>query len=268
MTDPAVDLAHARSFLFVPGSRPDRFEKALASGADVVVLDLEDAVVPEEKGQALHDAVAWLGGGGRAVVRVNAVGTPWHVAEVDALAGRCPVMLPKAETPQDVASVAERVGGGVIALVETARGIRDVDAIASTGGVARLALGTVDLAADLVVDPSSWSALAYSRGRIVMASAAAGLPAPIDGVTTRLDDSEVLTTETHAARDLGFGAKLCVHPRQIVLVNGLFRPSEDEIQWAQRVLAGAAAGGVVVVDGAMVDAPVLLRARSILQRAE
>lgn len=265
MARTAVELAHARSFLFVPGSGPDRFEKALASGADVVVLDLEDAVAPEEKDQALRDVVRWLGAAGPAVVRVNAIGTPWHAGEVAALADLCSIMLPKAEDAQDVASVAQRVGGGVIALVETARGIRDVDTIASTG-VARLALGTVDLAADLAVDPTSWSALAYARGRIVVASAAAGLPAPVDGVSTRLDDIEALRTETHAARDLGFGAKLCIHPRQVAPVNDLFRPSQDEIRWARRVLSAAATGGVTVVDGAMVDPPVLRRAEAILGR--
>jgi citrate lyase subunit beta / citryl-CoA lyase len=267
--DPGRALAAARSLLFVPGDRPERFEKAVASGADVVVLDLEDAVAPDAKAAALEHVVAWLSAGGRALVRVTAVGTPTHAAQLEALAPTgAAVMLPKAETAEGVAGVHAALGGApVLALVETPRGIRDADEIASAEGVVRLAIGTVDLAADLGVDPSSHRAFDYSRGRLVVASAAAGLPGPVDGVTVRLGNPAVLDADLVVSRELGLTAKLCIHPKQVAAVNVAFTPTAAEVSWAERVVAAAAGAGVTVVDGTMVDAPVVLRAQRILSRA-
>jgi citrate lyase subunit beta/citryl-CoA lyase len=262
-----VNAGSARSFLFVPGDRPERFAKAAESGADAVVLDLEDAVAPAVKAEALEHVVAWLGAGNAAVVRVNAAGTPTHDTELAALAGTgAVVMLPKTDSAAQVAAVRARVGA-VLALVETPRGVTAADEIAAAG-VVRLALGTVDLAAELGVDPASPSAFAYSRGRLVMASAAAGLPGPVDGVTVRLDDPTVLDVDLAHARELGLGAKLCIHPKQVAAVNAAFSPSAAELAWAERIVfaAEASSSGVVVVDGAMVDAPVVTRARRILSR--
>jgi citrate lyase subunit beta / citryl-CoA lyase len=257
-----VNLTGARSLLFVPGDRPERFAKAEASGADVVVLDLEDAVAPSAKAEALSHVVAWLGAGHHALVRINAVGAPTHAAELAALPG-VTVMLPKTESAAQV----ESIGAPVVALLETPVGIRDADAIAAAEGVVRLALGTVDLGAELGVDPASYAAMAYSRGRLVVASAAAGLPGPIDGVTVALDDPARLDADLAVSRDLGLTAKLCIHPRQVETVNSGFAPSAEEVAWARRILDAAAGGGVVVVDGAMVDAPVVTRARRIVERA-
>ncbi|MFJ3667399.1 HpcH/HpaI aldolase/citrate lyase family protein [Streptomyces sp. NPDC090106] len=262
-----MNAASARSFLFVPGDRPERFAKAAGSGADAVVLDLEDAVAPAARPKALEHVLAWLDAGNPAVVRVNGVGTATHDAELAALAGRSVVvMLPKTDSAAQVAAVRARVGQ-VLALVETAQGVTAADEICAAG-VVRLALGTVDLAAELGVDPASPSAFAYSRGRLVMASAAAGLPAPVDGVTVRLDDPSVLDDDLVRARELGLGAKLCVHPRQVAAVNAAFSPSAAEVAWAERIVqaAEASSSGVVVVDGAMVDAPVVTRARRLLSR--
>jgi citrate lyase subunit beta / citryl-CoA lyase len=262
-------LREARSLLFVPGSRPDRFDKAAAAGADLVVLDLEDAVRPEEKALALDHVGEWLVRGRPAVVRINALGTPWHEAEVSAVTRwGCGVMVPKAEHAAGLVRLGERCPGGLIALVETARGVQSVDAVAATPGVERLALGTVDLAAELGVDPASSPALAYSRGRLVIASAAAGIAAPIDGVTTALGDVDSLASDTRAARALGFAGKLCIHPRQVQVVHEELRPGVDEIRWAERIIAESSIGGVAVVDGAMVDAPVVARAHAILSRAD
>lgn len=265
-----VDVASARSLLFVPGDRPERFAKAAASGADIVVLDLEDAVAPDAREAALAHVLAWLADGNSAAVRVNGVGTPTHDAEVAALAGTgAAVMLPKSDSAAAMTGVVARLSGEpVIALVETAVGVRDVAAIAAVDGVARLALGTVDLAAELGVDHASYAAMAYSRGRLVVAAAAAGLPGPIDGVTVRLDDPTGLEADLAMSADLGHTAKLCIHPRQVETVNTAFTPSEDEIAWAHRIVDAMATGGggVVVVDGAMVDAPVLARARRLLSR--
>lgn len=262
-------ITSARSLLFVPGDRPERFAKAAASGADVVVLDLEDAVAPDAKADALGHVVAWLADGHEAVVRVTSVDTHTHAMQVEALAGTgAVVMLPKAESAFQVSHVRARLGGGdVVALVETPVGVRDADAIAASGA-ARLALGTIDLAAELGVDPDSHAAFAYARGRLVVASAAAGLPGPVDGVTARLDDSAALEADLELSRTLGFTGKLCIHPRQVAPVNEAFSPTAEELAWARRVLdAVAADGGVAVVDGAMVDAPVVARAQRLVSRA-
>ena len=263
-------IAGARSLLFVPGDRPERFAKAEASGADLVVLDLEDAVAPDAKGAALDHVVGWLTAGHVALVRVTSVGTPTHADEVEALAGTGAVlMLPKAESAEQVADVRARSGGAeVVALVETPVGVRDADAIAGAG-VVRLALGTIDLAAELGVDPDARDAFAYARGRLVMASAAAGLAGPVDGVTVRLDDAEALDSDLAVSRTLGFTGKLCIHPRQVAATNDAFCPSADELAWARRVLDAVAGSGgsVAVVDGTMVDAPVVTRAERLVSRA-
>lgn len=256
---------HARSLLFVPGDRPERFAKAVASGADAVIIDLEDAVAPDAKELALGHALAWLQSGCHAVVRVNGVGTPWHTREVAELAStEAVLMLPKSHSTEAISSVHAVVGDRIIALVETARGIQDADAVAASPGVLRLALGNVDLSAELGVDPASTAALAYSRGRLVVASAAAGIAAPIDGVTTGLDELDVLAVDLDVARELGFGGKLCIHPRQVDPVNRSLQPSEQERDWARRILQSVGTGGVGVVDGEMIDRPVVARARSIL----
>ena len=260
-------VSRARSLLFVPGSRPDRFDKAAGSGADLVVLDLEDAVETERKSDALAHVVAWVAGGGRAAVRINGAGTTWHEGEIAALRDLpCELMVPKAEDALALATLARQVSGRLIALVETARGVTDVDAIAASG-VSRLALGTIDLATELGVDPESRSALDYARGRMVMASAAAGLPSPVDGVTTVLGDSALLESDTRWARELGFGGKLCIHPSQVAVIHEALRPTEQQVSWANRVVTAARSGAVSVVDGAMVDAPVVARANGILARA-
>lgn len=258
----------ARSLLFVPGDRPERFDKAVATGADTIVIDLEDAVAPDAKAAALENALSWLDSGGTGVVRVNGVGTSWHRGEVEALAATGAVlMVPKSQTVDEIATVHAVVGDRIIALVETARGIRDVDDVASAPGVVRLALGNVDLSAELGVDHASHAALAYSRSRLVVASASAALAPPIDGVTTAFDSPGTLADDLATTRELGFSGKLCIHPRQVEAVNVALSPSPDEIVWARRVLQMAPAEGVAVVDGTMIDPPVLARARQIVSRA-
>jgi citrate lyase subunit beta / citryl-CoA lyase len=257
--------AHARSLLFVPGDRPDRFDKAAASGADAIIIDLEDAVAADQKETALRNAVTWLESGREAIVRINAAGTSWHAGEVQALTGAsATIMVPKSQSAHDLERVAQTSGSDVIALIETARGVRDADEIASAAGVVRLALGNVDLSAELGTDPASHPALAYSRGRLVVASAAAGITAPIDGVTTAVDAPDVLAADLRVTRELGFGGKMCIHPRQVRAVSSALAPSEADVAWAERILSTAPADGVGVVDGLMVDPPVLRRAERIL----
>jgi citrate lyase subunit beta/citryl-CoA lyase len=246
------------AFLFVPGDRPDRFDKAVASGADVVIVDLEDAVAPADKDAARAEVDAWLAGGHPAMVRINAPGTPWFEADAALVAARdVPVMVPKAETPGVLAGFRE-----VVALVETARGVESAGELAAVPSVTRLAFGSVDLAAELGVAPEDPEPFAYARSRLVIVSAAAGLAPPLDGVTTDLRTDERLEADIRYARRLGFGGKLCVHPRQVGLVKAGFAPTEAERDWARRVLtAGESAS---TVDGSMVDKPVLARARRIL----
>ncbi|GAA1977081.1 CoA ester lyase [Amycolatopsis minnesotensis] len=259
----------ARTFLFVPGHRPDRFAKAAASGADAVLLDLEDAVAPDRKEAARENVRTWLAEGNEAVVRVNAVGTPWHDDDVAAVAGRArAVMLPKAESHGQIEELAHRVpaGTGIVPLLETAIGI--VQAVAVCGGpaVVRPAFGSVDLAAQIGVDHRSAEALRHARSALVLAATATGRGAPIDGVTTALDDDALRTDLDHAVT-LGFTGKLCIHPDQVRPANAALTPSDREIGWARRVLEVAVDGSVTVADGQMIDRPVVLRARAILARA-
>ncbi|GMV59570.1 CoA ester lyase [Betaproteobacteria bacterium PRO7] len=256
----------ARSLLFVPATRPDRIGKALASGADIAIIDLEDAVAAADKDAA---RAALAGAAHRAAVRINAVGTPWFDGDLAACrAARVPiVVLPKAEHPSHAQRVrAALPEAAVIAIVETAAGFENIDAIARTD-VARLAFGSLDLQVDLGIDDDG-EPLHYFRARIVLASRLGGLPPPVDGVCTALDDEARLAAELARARRFGFGAKLCIHPKQIAAVHAAFAPTEAEVAWAQRVLAASASGAAARVDGEMVDAPVVARARRILQRAQ
>jgi citrate lyase subunit beta/citryl-CoA lyase len=266
----------ARTWLFVPGDRPERFDKAVAAGADVVVLDLEDAVGPAAKDRARDHVTSWLGQTtALCAVRVNAVGTVWHDMDVTTLAeldGGRPilVMVPKAENPDVVEKVVNAlpVGSAVVALIETALGVARASDIARVPGVARLAFGSYDLAAQLGVDPEHAPALATARSELVLASAIGGLDGPIDGVTGDVRDVTRLTQDISASSALGFAGKLCIHPRQVAPAAAALAPTPEQAAWAERVLAAASAcdEGVVLLDDRMVDAPVIARARRIVSR--
>lgn len=259
-----------RSYLFVPGQRPDRFAKAAASGAQAIILDLEDAVGPEQKDEARSHVASWLADGGAGLVRVNGQGTPWFEDDLAMLASApsTGVMVPKAD-PEALAEVAARLPGRpLLALIETAAGLASLREAATVPGVARLAFGNIDFSADLGLDGPD-EALDPARFEIVLASRLAGLPPPVDGVRVELEDAAGLTAEVVRKRGLGFGAKLCIHPAQVGPVNAGFAPSEAEIAWARRIEAAMAeaAGSAVRVDGKMVDKPVLDKARRILANA-
>ncbi|TPQ23501.1 HpcH/HpaI aldolase/citrate lyase family protein [Streptomyces sporangiiformans] len=262
-------IATARSLLFVPGDRPDRFDKAVSFGADLVIVDLEDAVAAEDKDRARDHAAAWLALGNRAILRINPPGTPWAEADLGTAADHgCPVMVPKAEDPAVLADLAARTAGrcDLIPLVETALGVERAHDVCATPGTTRAAFGNVDLAAQLGVAHDDHAALAYARARLVVASAAAGISPPVDGVTTAVRDVVVLTADIAHARRLGFTGKLCVHPSQLPAVASGFAPSAEELRWARARLD--AGGSVTTVDGEMVDKPVLDRARRILALAD
>jgi citrate lyase subunit beta/citryl-CoA lyase len=261
-------MTQPRSYLFVPGDRPERIAKALASGADAVIVDLEDAVAPANK-NAARDAVAGaLESTQPFVLRINGADTAWFAddARLAAHPGVAAVMLPKAASADPVAALHAASGGKpVLALVESAAGVANVAALAATTGVARLVFGSIDFQLDLDIVDDDLALLAF-RSQLVLASRVANLPAPVDGVTTALDDAVRIELEARRARSLGFGAKLCIHPRQVAIVNSAFSPVEAELAWARRVVGAAAAadGAAVAVDGKMVDAPVLARARRLL----
>lgn len=263
------------TYLFVPGNRPERFDKALDTEAGAIVLDLEDAVTPADKARA-RDAIAnWVptraAQAGRIVVRINDTFSPWFDADLDLLRdlGLGLVMLPKAEWREQIDRVRSRIvaGAQILPLVETAGGIRNVDEIAASDGVQRLVFGTLDYGVDLELsgDPLG---LIYPASRIAIASRCAELASPVAGVTPSLDDEAQLQADFAFARAFGFGAKLCIHPKQVAAVHAAFRPSADQVEWAERVLAAAAASeGAVQLDGKMIDRPVVLKAQAILERS-
>jgi citrate lyase subunit beta/citryl-CoA lyase len=269
-------LHPARTYLFVPGTRPERFVKALASGADRVVLDLEDAVSVDDKGNARNAIATWLQDAApmdrsRVVVRINDAGSPWFAADLAALAVDRPtaVLLPKVESVAHVAKTRDALrGAGILVLIESARGVSEVDGIAAAG-VERLVFGTLDFALDLDMDISiDASGLGYAASRIAIASRLAGLPAPVAGVTPQLDDEERLLADLADARRFGFGAKLCIHPRQVQPIHAALNPSAQALDWARRVLAAdAASPGAARLDGRMIDRPVVLQAQRTLALA-
>jgi citrate lyase subunit beta / citryl-CoA lyase len=265
-----VQLAWARSLLFVPGDRPDRFVTAESAGADAVVIDLEDAVAPAGKAAARAHALAWLKAGHAAVVRINAIGTAEHEEDVAAvLSQRCAVMVPKAEDAAELSALASRLNSGsrIIPLLETARGLLRAEQVCAVPGVVRVAFGHLDLAAELGVNPADERALLQARAGIVLASAAAGLAGPVDGITTRLRDKDTLRADALAAARLGFTGKLCIHPAQIGPAHEVFSPASADIEAARRIVGAGDGRPASAVDGEMVDAPVVTRARRLLERA-
>lgn len=263
--------ADATTWLFVAGTTPQRFTKATQAGADAVVLDLEDAVLPDLKSQARDDVQRWLSDGGRAWVRINSVDSSWHDADLAAVSttpGLAGIVLPKADA-EAVAAVRDRLATSVplIALVETARGIHQASELAEAG-VSRLMFGSLDFSLDVNCDHTR-EALLYARSALVIASRFGGLPGPVDGVTPEVKDVERVSDDAVYGRSLGFTGKLCIHPVQVEPAASAFRPTADELAWAQGVVDAAAgsSGAVTGPDGQMIDQPVLDRARAVLASA-
>ncbi len=273
-------LAAARSFLFVPANRPERYAKALASGADAVIVDLEDAVAPTDKAGARQSlAGAWRelpeAARARLLVRVNAAASAWHEADL-ALArtlGVAGVVVPKAESAAALAALGQALGSDValLPMIESVPGLDAVGALAQSPGVLRLAFGNLDFQADAGMACTADEAeLAPVRLALVLASCRGGIAAPVDGVTADTHDAAQLQADAARSRRGGFGAKLCIHPTQVAGVNAAFTPTPAELDWARRVQAAfeAAGGGVFSLDGRMVDAPVLRLAQRTLIRSQ
>ncbi|HSF48800.1 MAG TPA: CoA ester lyase [Burkholderiales bacterium] len=272
MRDPEIQPI-GRSYLFVPGNRPERFAKACGAGADAVIVDLEDAVPAAEKAGARAALAAWLSPAQPVLVRINGAETEWFRDDLELCKtpGVAVIVLPKAEGIDHLKSIEEQVGRGtlILPLIETARGLWNALELAQARNVRRLVFGSIDFQLDLAMQADEDELLCF-RSQLVLASRVAGIDAPVDGVSTALDDPEQLRADTLRARRLGFGGKLCIHPKQVAHVNECFRPGADEVAWAKRVLdaASAAKGAAVAVDGKMVDRPVILKAQAILSEAE
>lgn len=266
-----------RSALFVPGSRPERFAKALAAGADAVIVDFEDAVEEPLKRQARDHLAAFLQQKPQASVwvRVNAPDHPEHVADLRFCAqhaGVAGILLPKVESAAHVAAVWE-TGKPVWPIIESAKGLLALEQIAGAEGVERLSFGSLDLALDLNLNTGTIAAqlfLDQARMSVQLHSRGAELQPPLDGVFPAIGDPDGLQRAIRHAYDMGYGGALCIHPNQVAIIHRALAPSADDLAWAHRVVDASAAAngaGAFQLDGQMVDAPVLLRAQRLLALA-
>jgi citrate lyase subunit beta/citryl-CoA lyase len=256
-----------RSWLFAPGHDEKLLGKVFEAGADIVLLDLEDAVphIYKDRARALVAAVAaertcW--------VRINRAHTEQCERDIAALAASVSgFRIPKVESAADVAWVAERAPGVAIdCTVESARGVLAAFEIASASACILLSYGGLDLAADLGI-PGGDTETLFARSYLVLAARAAGKPPPSDGVHPLLNDDDGLRTEAEAARRLGFFGKSAIHPRQVPIINEVFSPTADEVAWATKVLAAfekSEGAATKTADGEFVDTPIAERARQIM----
>jgi citrate lyase beta subunit len=270
-----------RSMLFVSGEKPERFAKAMASGADLVCIDLEDAVHPAHKAEARLQVLDWLqthpasDGGARRALRVNGLRTLEGLRDLLALAESAlaldVLIVPKVEAAADLQTVQAWLGPQVrslVALIETPLAIECAAAIARAGGrLGALMLGGVDLTADLGAS-LDWDGLYGARSRLVNAAKACGLQA-WDVPHLDLADGAGLEHETRRVIGLGFDCKSAIHPQQVAPIHAAFRPSAAELDWARALMASLppdAESGAFLFQGRMVDAPVVRRARRVVER--
>jgi len=266
-----------RSWLYVPGDRPDRMDKALSGPADAAVLDLEDAVGAAAKDEARRNVLDVLASGRTAYVRVNDPATPVGEADLKALAAApgalAGVRVPKSEDPGELRRVADLLGVPVYPLIESALGVENALALATAHPlVGGISLGEADLLADL---RAGRQALAWPRSRIVVAARAAGLPSPAQSVWTAVRDLDGLRADTEAGREAGFFGRSVVHPAQIPVVHEACAPGPEETARARELLdrftgADGTAGEAAWIDpsGKFVDKAVVERARWLLSLAE
>ena len=261
------NLRRCRSLLFLPASNPRAIEKARGLAADMVVLDLEDAVKPADKDRGREAAIAAIDEPFRGLVaiRINSR-APWHEADLAAVSRSAVPWLiyPLTSSPDEVRRVSDRTGKPVLAMVETAKGV--INAAAIAGEAAALIAGTNDLSADLGLRPGhARTALATALQSILLAARAAGIAA-FDGVYNRLDDPEGLEAECREGRAFGFDGKSLIHPNQIEAANRLFGPSDAEVEAARRLIA-TATGGAERYEGEMIERMHVEQARFVLARA-
>jgi len=264
-----------RSALFVPASRPDRFSKAIASGADAVIIDLEDSVAPDAKSEA-RDALARHAADhpqDRVWVRINDGTTPWFeddLALCRSLPSVAGIVLPKAQAAEHV-YIVSGAGKPLMPVIESSQGLRMLDQIAEANGVARLSFGILDLMVEFGTRPQTEGAqriLDQVRFQILQASRMHGLADPLDTIYADFSDLDGLARAATLARDMGFGGMLCIHPSQVPVVHQVYQPLPEELDWAQRVVDHADSTGEYAfrLDGRMVDLPVIESARRVLER--
>lgn len=265
-----------RSWLYVPGDRPDRIGKALAAGADAVILDLEDAVAPSAKQDARRNVLDALAAGNTAYVRINAPGTPDGADDIALLAtapaALAGVRVPKCEDPGELRRVADALGVPVFPILESALGVENALLLATAHPlVAGISLGEADLAADL---RAGGEALAWPRSRVVVAARAAGLPSPAQSVWTAVRDLDGLRADTLAGRRAGFFGRSVIHPAQLPVVHEACVPDPDDVAWARDLMSqlterAATGGGAAWIDsaGRFVDKAVVERAAWLLDAA-
>ncbi|GEE01574.1 CoA ester lyase [Gordonia spumicola] len=261
-----IDPVLARSWLLVNGAQHDRFEAASRSRADIVVLDIEDAVAPKDKDSARANVVAWMEAGHSDWVRINGFGTPWWAADIEALAPTSigGVMLAMVESVDHVTETAKRLPNiPVVALVETARGLERITEIASAKGTFRLAFGIGDFRRDTGFGESPMT-LAYARSRFTIAAKAANLPSAIDGPTVGSNPHK-LSDATAVSAEFGMTGKICLTPDQCAAVNEGLSPSLDDISWARDFFTEFEADGGEIRNGS--DLPRIARATKILDLA-
>lgn len=264
-------IRSSRSFLFVPANRVERFEKALATTADAVIIDLEDAVPIELKDSARNGLKQWLTNHPKhpVLVRVNAQNTKWfkediQLAKFDNVIA---IVLPKTESAQEIDQIQKIKSIATYALIETPVGFAQVRQIAKAKNVKALMFGSIDFQLEMDMQ-GSFEELMYFRNEIVLASKLANIDAPIDGVTVDFKNEQLVEFETRQAKNLGFAGKLCIHPNQVEIVNTTFSPTSDEIDWAKQVITVVeqAQGQAVSLHGKMIDLPVILKAKKILSQ--
>lgn len=263
-------ICNGRSFLFVPGNRPEIFGKASRSDADVVVFDLEDSVGPSSKNEARKNVCTWFSEGGSGLVRVNSTDTPWFNDDIREITKVCSsIVLPKTSSTHDVKLAESALGlDTLVPLLETAKGILNAREICRGATVVRALFGSADLAAELGIEMTDRQSLYRARSEIVLASAACGIAPPIDGATTNMTDGSVLASDISYAKSLGFSAKLCIHPKQVAAVNSGFKPSGRELAWARSIVAAESDGSVKMMNDQVVGTPVVKLARRILSTEE
>jgi citrate lyase subunit beta/citryl-CoA lyase len=272
MTQPShssVQHLPARSYLFVPGNRPERYSKALAAGADAVIIDLEDAVPPHEKSKARQLIADWLTTEQEVLIRVNGPETEWFQDDIQLChrPGIAGIVLPKAQYIEELAAVTSvSPTKPILPIIESAIGFTNAGALSRHTGVQRLVFGAIDFQVDLGIDGDN-EELLYFRSQLVLTSRLANLQSPVDGVTTDIKDLGVVRQDARRSLKLGFGAKLCIHPAQVAAVNESFSPTSEKLAWAERVLEASqrSGGNPIAVDGAMVDLPVVLQAEAIVR---
>lgn len=266
-----------RSWLYVPGDRPDRIEKAIAGDADCVIIDLEDSITPEHKEQARTNALVAVSNQQPkpVLVRINASGTPWQDADLEALRSAphlAGVRIPKAETVAQIEAIASQLPRTPLHLLfESARGLQASDDLATAHpNVASIALGEADLRADLNITDESH--LGYARGRVVASAAAAGLMPPPQSVFTNLDDTDLLVSTSRTAKAAGFFGRTVIHPRQVTIINEIFTPTTAEVDQARALVdaleASPKTAALALPDGRFVDPAVVTGARRVLDIAD